>query len=132
LVLTEPPAPAPAPQPLPTPAAQPPATDRGAHPEVTKLREEVKSLQERLAALEAKSPKAIPAARVGQIIVVGNTKTPTDVIVKQLAMFPGRVLEYPALRQAENKLAKWKATVTIAENGEDSTYKDILVTVKEK
>ncbi len=105
------------------------------HRELLRLNDD--STDEQLApALEAKplkaDTKAVPAARVGQIFVVGNTKTPTDVIVKQLALFPGQVLEYPALRQAEKKLAKWKATVTIVENGEGSAYKDILVKVNEQ
>jgi hypothetical protein len=41
------------------------------------------------------------------------------------------VLDYPALRQAERNLAKWKATVTVVQSEDGSAYKDILVTVKE-
>ncbi len=44
----------------------------------------------------------------------------------------GGQMEYPALRQAEKQLAKWKATVTLVDNGEGSAYKDILVTVNEQ
>src|SRR5947209_12349820 len=43
---------------------------------------------------------------VGQVIIVGNEKTPDAEIRKQLDMYPGQVLHYPSIRIAEEKLAK--------------------------
>jgi hypothetical protein len=70
-------------------------------------------------------------ARIGNIIIVGNEKTPDAVIRDCLPFYPGQALDYPALQKAEKKLAKKniRATITVLES--DSSYKDILVDVKE-
>jgi hypothetical protein len=74
--------------------------------------------------------KTKPAARVGEIIVVGNVRTPTTDILKILRIYPGEILDYPALRTAEKNLAAFNATVTVIES--DTEFRDILITVKEK
>lgn len=71
-------------------------------------------------------------ARVGQIIVVGNNKTPTTEILKKVPIFPGELLDYPALRTAERNLAAFNATVTVIEIGDNAEFKDILISIKEK
>jgi RNA polymerase sigma factor (sigma-70 family) len=113
--------------------APPPAGDR----DMPALREQVKDLERRVAALEAKLNTAPGArnkqpARIGQIIIVGNKKIQDTVIRERLALYPGQVLDAQALRAAEKRLAAFNATVTVVENNGDSTYRDILVTVKEK
>jgi RNA polymerase sigma factor (sigma-70 family) len=70
--------------------------------------------------------------RVGQIIVVGNTKTETSVILKRIPLSPGAVLDFQALRAAEKNLAAFNPTITVIENGESADFKDIRVTVQEK
>lgn len=71
-----------------------------------------------------------PAARVGEIIVVGNVKTPTSDILKILRIYPGEILDYQALRTAEKNLAAFRATVAVIDS--DTEFKDILITVKEQ
>lgn len=82
-------------------------------------------------------------ARVGQIIIVGNEKTPDAAIRKHIPFFPGEVLRYPTLREAEKKLADLKLfvvdpklgirpTVTVLDDpANPNEYKDILVNVVE-
>lgn len=80
-------------------------------------------------------------ARVGQIFVVGNGKTPMDVILRELDLYPGQVLSYSSLRSAEKKLAALKRFVVDPEAGIRPTvtvlapggsFCDVLVTVKER
>jgi hypothetical protein len=71
-------------------------------------------------------------AKVGRIIIVGNTKTETSVILKMLPLGPGDVLDYQALRTAEKNLAALNPTITVIESGEGADFKDIRVTVVEK
>jgi hypothetical protein len=105
--------------------------------EIEELRQQVRNLEYRLAALEDKGKREAgtkqerPPARVGQIIVVGNEKTPTSVILKKVPLAPGQVLRYPDLRVAEKNLAAFQATIELIDTN-DAGYKDILVTVKEK
>jgi outer membrane protein assembly factor BamA len=83
-------------------------------------------------------------AKVGQIFIVGNTRTSMNVILRQVGLYPGQVLTYPDLRIAERNLARLgifkmspdgreHPTVTVVDNPNDPTseYKDILVTVEE-
>ena len=81
-----------------------------------------------------------PPALVGQIFIVGNTTTRQNIILRQLQLFPGQPLSYPAIKQGENNLAKLgifettaevHPTITVIEDGTDSPYKDILVNVQE-
>ena len=71
-------------------------------------------------------------ARVGKIVVVGNTKTETSVILKMIPLSPGDVLDYQALRTAERNLAAFRPTITVEESGDNPDSKDVRVTVKEK
>jgi RNA polymerase sigma factor (sigma-70 family) len=82
-------------------------------------------------------------ARVGQIIIMGNTKTKPSVILEQLSLFPGAELNYHDLQVAEEKLARLglfvvdpqkgvRPTVTVVDAYGDSPFKDILVQVREK
>jgi hypothetical protein len=80
--------------------------------------------------ISARTPER--PVRVGQIIVVGNTKTATSIILKKIPLRPGDVLDYQAVRRAEKNLAELKATITVIDGGETAAFKDILVTVAEK
>lgn len=85
-----------------------------------------------------------PPARVGYVYVVGNDRTRQNVILRQVQLFPGQVLSFPALRESERNLARLnifemspdgavRPTVTVLDNpmDPDNPYKDILVTVQE-
>src|SRR5262249_43322311 len=83
-----------------------------------------------------------PPARVGQIFIVGNEVTRQNVILRQVPLYPGQVLTYPDLRQAERNLARLnifeanaesgvRPTVTVINPDDDSEFKDILVQVQE-
>jgi outer membrane protein assembly complex protein YaeT len=85
-----------------------------------------------------------PPARVGQIFIVGNERTKQNVILRQLPLYPGQILTYPDLKQAERNLARLnifeatpdgaiRPTVTVLDNplDPDNPVKDILVTVQE-
>src|SRR5262249_36824262 len=51
--------------------------------------------------IEQKAP-----ARVGQIFIVGNTRTRQNVILRQIPLYPGQILTYPDLRLAERNLQR--------------------------
>ncbi|MGL6096183.1 MAG: outer membrane protein assembly factor BamA, partial [Fimbriiglobus sp.] len=78
------------------------------------------------------------ADRVGRIIIEGNTVTDQRVILNQLRLYPGQVLQYPKLREAEANLARLgifdgedpPQVVAVPTDG-DSPFKDIRVRVKE-
>jgi outer membrane protein assembly complex protein YaeT len=85
-----------------------------------------------------------PPARVGQIFIVGNERTRQNVILRQVPLYPGQVLSFPALRESERNLARLnifevspdggvRPTVKVLDNpmDPDSPYKDVLVTVNE-
>jgi polysaccharide biosynthesis/export protein len=85
----------------------------------------------------------VTPARVGQIHIVGNTKTEDAVILQQLGLLPGAALGYRDLQAAEKKLAQLgrfvvdpdkgvRPTVTVVDADGDSRFKDILVQVQEK
>lgn len=71
-------------------------------------------------------------SRVGMIIIVGNTKTATSVLLKRIPLSPGDILDYQALRAAKKNLAAFNPTITVVESSNNSNFKDVLVTVKEK
>jgi RNA polymerase sigma factor (sigma-70 family) len=71
-------------------------------------------------------------AKVGRIIVVGNTKTDTSVILKMIPFSPGDVLDSQALRAAKTNVAALKATIRVVKNRDGGDFKDVLVTVTEK
>lgn len=114
--------------------------------ELAALRRQVKILEQRLSAIEAKSNagsavKATALARVGEIIIMGNTKTPQDVILRQIpSLFPGGVIDERSLRLGEKNLAALNRFVVNPQKGirptikvvGDGEFKEILVTVQEK
>ncbi|HEV3078975.1 MAG TPA: POTRA domain-containing protein, partial [Gemmataceae bacterium] len=83
-----------------------------------------------------------PAARVGEIKIIGNTVTKDNVIRRQVPLEPGQPLTYPDLRTAEANLARLqifknepqngvRPTVQVLDPEIDSPYKDVLVNVDE-
>jgi hypothetical protein len=81
--------------------------------------------------------------RVGQIFIVGNERTESEIILKQVPLYPGQVLSYPDLQAAEKNLAKLgifqvdlkkgvRPTVTVVDPDGPGEFKDIIVNVKEK
>jgi outer membrane protein assembly complex protein YaeT len=82
-----------------------------------------------------------PVARVGQIFIIGNTRTRQNVILRQVPLFPGQILTYPDLQLAENNLKRLgiftsgqdgpAPTVKVIEDGSDSPFRDIRVDVNE-
>jgi len=146
----------------PPPPSQPRAKtdDRGAPAhgqEIHELRQRVKNLESRLAAIEPDSlrngtapivppapplpnttvPKRADGAnekpvKVGLIQIVGNTKTEDAAILKEIPLRPGDAVDYQALRTAKKNLAALKATIDLIESVDNADYKDIRVTVVEK
>ena len=118
------------PQPKPQVSPSPPESNQSVH----EFQQEIKLLESRLAALEAaitKVGRTEAVARVGRIIVVGNTKTPTPVFLKEIALVPGQVLDSNSLKNAERKMAALDATVEAIDANEPGC-KDILVRVHKK
>ncbi len=83
-----------------------------------------------------------PPDTVGRVLVAGNEVTRQNIILRQVPVYPGQVLEYPALAQAERKLARLgifeanpekgqRPTVTVLDPFSDNPVKDILVQVEE-
>ena len=77
--------------------------------------------------------------RVGRIVIEGNTATPSDLILRQLEMFPGQILRYPQLGAASKSLARLglfdsadPPAVEVVPNEFDNQFKDIRVRVKER
>lgn len=88
--------------------------------------------------IEEKEP-----VRVGMVKVYGNTVTKESVIRQQINLFPGQILSYPDLLEAERNLSRLgifeddpmqgsKPTVEIEQPEVDEPFKNILVNVKEK
>jgi outer membrane protein assembly complex protein YaeT len=82
-----------------------------------------------------------PQARVGQIFILGNTRTRQNVILRQVPLFPGQILTYPDLEIAKNNLNRLgiftsgqdgpAPSVTILNPEDDNPYKDIRIDVNE-
>ena len=77
--------------------------------------------------------------RVGRILIEGNTDTPQNIILSQLDLRPGQILQYPKLDAARKNLAKLglfdtanPPTVEVVGNELDNTFKDIRVRVTER
>jgi tetratricopeptide (TPR) repeat protein len=88
-------------------------------------------------------PNQQAPALVGQIIIVGNNRTPQDVILDKLALYSGAPLNYPDLRKAEANLVRLnvfetdpdrgvRPTVEVIDPDGPNPVKDVLVTVEEK
>jgi outer membrane protein assembly complex protein YaeT len=76
--------------------------------------------------------------RVGVVRIEGNTITQDRVILNQLDLRPGQVLQYPKVKEAEARLARLgifdpenPPTVIVEPNEFDNIYKDIRVHVDE-
>ncbi len=76
--------------------------------------------------------------RVGRIIIEGNEVTQDRVIMNQLDLRPGQILQYPRLEDARIRLARLgifdpqdPPIVEALPNEFDSPYKDVYVRVKE-
>ncbi|QJW96252.1 outer membrane protein assembly factor BamA [Frigoriglobus tundricola] len=77
--------------------------------------------------------------RVGRVIIEGNEITQDRVIMNQLGIYPGQILQYPKLEDARMRLSRLgifdgdqAPTVTVAPNNlEDNEFEDILVRVRE-
>ncbi|MDB5309489.1 MAG: bamA [Gemmataceae bacterium] len=76
--------------------------------------------------------------RVGRVIIEGNTVTQDRVIMNQLGIYPGQVLQYPKLEDARMRLARLgifdtnnPPEVLVEQNDLDSNFKDVLVRVGE-
>lgn len=81
--------------------------------------------------------KGKPPARIGQIFLIGNEKIADEVILEQVKLFPGQLLDYPDLDAVERKLSRIKGLksnpkVTVIDRDGDSEFKDIQITVEEK
>jgi outer membrane protein assembly complex protein YaeT len=85
-----------------------------------------------------------PPAKVGNIIIVGNTVTKDRVILNALeGVYPGGDLQPPNLRLSERNLARLnifetkpeageRPTITVIDPDSDAQYKDIMISVKEQ
>jgi len=76
--------------------------------------------------------------RVGRLIIEGNDVTQDRVILNQLDLRPGQILQYPKLKEAEMRLARLgifdpenPPQVTVEPNEFDSIYHDVRVRVQE-
>src|SRR5262249_18083448 len=77
-----------------------------------------------------------PPAKVGQIFIVGNERSRQNIILRQVPLFPGQLLSYPKLREAERNLSRIgifnspdgaeHPTVTVLDPDSPSEFKDIL------
>lgn len=83
-----------------------------------------------------------PPARVKEVLIVGNEWTRDNVIRRQVPLYPGQLLTYPKLREAERNLARLnifdmnpatgvRPTVSVLDPDGDSEFKDILVNLNE-
>jgi outer membrane protein insertion porin family len=76
--------------------------------------------------------------RVGRIIIEGNTVTADRVILNEIGLRPGQILQYPLLEQARLNLMRRGVfdpenppTIEVIPNEFDSVYKDIRIRVNE-
>jgi len=89
----------------------------------------------------AQGPPLQPT-RVGQIKIIGTTRTLDSVILREIPLRPGQILSYPLLREAERNLARLnifevnpqtgvRPTVTADEMNSANGFTDIIVNVQE-
>jgi outer membrane protein assembly complex protein YaeT len=81
-----------------------------------------------------------PPAKVGEVIIIGNTVTKDRVIRRVIPLYSGQPLSYPLVRQAEADLTRLAIFETDAEKGQrptvtvldsDNEYHNVLVQVQE-
>lgn len=85
----------------------------------------------------------LPKRRVGEVIIIGNTRTPDWFIRRLLPFVPGEVVQYPLLRIAERDLARCgrfvvdadagiRPTVAAIDDADGGPAMTITVTVQER
>ncbi|HTU22646.1 MAG TPA: outer membrane protein assembly factor BamA, partial [Gemmataceae bacterium] len=82
-----------------------------------------------------------PPARVGQIFIMGNTRTKDNVILRQVPLFPGQILTYPDLDIARANLTRLNIftsgqdgpapEIKVIDREGDSEFKDVQIEVNE-
>lgn len=87
---------------------------------------------------DGQPPAAQTAARIGEIIIVGNERIPSEAILENCPLLPGQVLDMKDVRTAEKTLDnfKWhnlemRAAVAVVDIDRVAGFKDILITVQE-
>jgi hypothetical protein len=92
------------------------------------------TLVERKGTTPPPPPKVAPQPdpKIGDIIIVGNTKTKDAAILKKIPLRPGDALDYEALRTAGKNLAALNATIAVIVSSDGADYWDIQVTVVER
>lgn len=100
-----------------------------------KRRQEVREQMQNSGALPKKDEK--PPARVGQILIIGNTRTKAEVVLKAVPLFPGAVLSVADLLVAERNLARLeifadRPKVSTINTPAPGTFVVVLIEVKEK
>jgi hypothetical protein len=81
--------------------------------------------------------------RVGQLFIIGNATVPQEVILREVFLYPGALLDPNALGSAARNLAnlnlfetdvqgKLSPVVRILDNDVEGEYRDILIQVQEK
>lgn len=83
-----------------------------------------------------------PPVRVGNVFIVGNTRTRQDVILRQVPLFPGDVLQFPNILEAEKNLARLdifnspdgsvRPSVKVLDPESPNGFRDILISVEEQ
>lgn len=82
--------------------------------------------------------------RVGQLIIVGNTRTKQSVILDQVGLYPGQILTAAEIRAAEKRLARLgifkcspdgavRPSIDVVDdpNCPNSVYKDVIIHIEE-
>jgi RNA polymerase sigma factor (sigma-70 family) len=80
---------------------------------------------------EYRVPLAKAAPRLGKIVVIGNTKTPTETILKLAQLVPGQALEPAAVRMVLERLAALNAAIAVTCEAQDGDYRDLVIMLKE-
>jgi RNA polymerase sigma-70 factor (ECF subfamily) len=87
-------------------------------------------------------PAKVGEIRVGDIIIIGNERTPQSLILKQVSLYPGQIMTLADLQVAEKNLAKLgrfvvdpakgiRPTVSVVNPDTNEVFKGVLVNVKE-
>ncbi len=90
-------------------------------------------------ALGPASAKPPQPKRVGQVFIVGNEFTRNSVVLHQVVLFPGQVLDYADLSRSEKNLESLgifkpgsvRVTAEHDPNNPDGEYKNVFVQVEE-
>jgi protein involved in polysaccharide export with SLBB domain len=106
-----------------------------------KAAEQLRQMKKEVPAPRASEKDTV--VRVGQIFILGNSRTESDVILHEVPLYPGAVLSCTDVRTAERNLAKFgkfvidrdkgiRPTVTVIDPDGESVLKDIVIRVEEK